>query len=202
MLSQIVRPLVEAQVRLLANSTATASTLSETIAHWLGYLGVEAHVTQLYSQSSVINVTLSVGKPSCCAAVDWQKIVNALQDRQEFSPDKKTVDVSTLDRATLTELSRLLAYLIQMGNPDQDPAWQAIESQLSSLGFEPKLMAAIRSALKVPQSETLLQKLNPDIAAMAFPLAVKIALLDQEVNLAESQVLAALMGQIRLDKIT
>lgn len=196
MLSQIVRPLVETQVRLLANSTATASTLSETIAHWLGYLGVQAHVTQLYSQSDVINVSLSVGKPSCCAGVDWQKIIDALRENQALVPDSKESDRSNLDLATLTELSRLLAYLIQIGNPAQDPVWSDIETQLSSLGFELKLMAAIRSALKIRQSETLLEKLNPDIAAMAFPLAVKIALLDQEVNLAESQVLAALMGQL------
>ena len=39
MLSQIVRPLVQTQVRLLANSQATQVTLTDTIAKWLSYLG-------------------------------------------------------------------------------------------------------------------------------------------------------------------
>ena len=47
MLSQIVRPMVNTQIRLLAKSKATKITLIKTIAKWLSFLGVEAQVTQL-----------------------------------------------------------------------------------------------------------------------------------------------------------
>ena len=52
MLSQIVRPMVRTQIRLLANSQATHTTLVKTITQWLGFLGVQATVTQLTTTAS------------------------------------------------------------------------------------------------------------------------------------------------------
>jgi hypothetical protein len=75
MLSQIVRPLVYAQIRLLANSGVTRKTLIEIIAQWLSYLGVKAVVTHLESRSDQIQVSLSVSKPEGCDRHDWQQII-------------------------------------------------------------------------------------------------------------------------------
>jgi hypothetical protein len=75
MLSQIVRPLVHAQIRLLANSGVTRKSLIEIIAQWLGYLGVRAVVTHLESHSDQIQVSLSVSKPEGCDRHDWQQII-------------------------------------------------------------------------------------------------------------------------------
>ena len=58
MITQIVRPLVENQIRLLANSKTTQDTLSQTIACWLGYIGVRTEVTQLIPNSDRISVEL------------------------------------------------------------------------------------------------------------------------------------------------
>ena len=61
MLSQIVRPMVTTQIRLLSKSKATRATLVKTIAKWLGFLGVEARVTQLETAGNKIKVSLTVG---------------------------------------------------------------------------------------------------------------------------------------------
>jgi hypothetical protein len=78
MLSQIVRPLVHAQIRLLANSGVTRKSLIEIIAQWLGYLGVGAVVTHLESRSDQIQVSLIVNKPEGCDQHDWQQIIRNL----------------------------------------------------------------------------------------------------------------------------
>src|SRR5512146_1988465 len=78
MLSQIVRPMVQTQLRLLANSRATRSTLVSTVAQWLGFLGVRAQVSHLYAESGKIHVTLTVDKPEACDPCDWQQILENL----------------------------------------------------------------------------------------------------------------------------
>ena len=85
MLSEIVRPLVDTQIRRLANSQATDLTLMETIAKWLSYLGVKARVTHLAHQSGRIQVSLTVGKPNSCASDDWQQILHNLDRQQSVS---------------------------------------------------------------------------------------------------------------------
>ena len=52
MLSQIVRPLVQTQIKLLANSQGTQATLIETIVRWLSYLGIRAQVNTLKPDAS------------------------------------------------------------------------------------------------------------------------------------------------------
>ena len=57
MLSQIVRPLVNPQIRLLAKSSkAVRSTLIQTITKWLGFLGVTAKVDRLSTIGNEIQV--------------------------------------------------------------------------------------------------------------------------------------------------
>ncbi len=191
MLSQIVRPMVRTQIRLLANSQATYSTLVTTIAQWLGFLGVQAKVTQLQTHADRIQLSLTVGKPEACDDSDWAKILGNL--------DRSSTSVISESSAKLPppqerKLQRLLAYVIQVGNPNGTVEWDSLEPQLQGLGFDESMLAGIRSALKVPQSlDHLTEDLDADVAAIALSKAVGIALLDRQVNAAEDRALSALL---------
>ena len=193
MLSQIVRPLVDTQIRLLANSQATKKTLAQTISSWLGYLGVRTEVTQLIPNSDRISVSLTVGKPESCAQKDWQKILDNLT---KSSSDLTKSESDNMEMAKLVQLSKLLAYIIQIGLPETEMNWTVLENQLSPLNLDSTTLGAVRSALKVPQSLSAIDKLDPDLAARAFPLAVKIAWMDNQITAAESEALKALLSLI------
>jgi hypothetical protein len=198
MLSQIVRPLVQTQIRLLANSQETRSTLIETIARWLGYLGVRARVTHLAPDCDRIQVCLTVGKPESCDATDWQKILQHLE--QSPQTDKFSLDAyAQMSLSQQSKLARLLAYLIQAGTTEQQPIdWDAISPQLESLNLDETILLGIKSALKVPQSpDQLLKGLDPDLAAIALPTAVSIAWLDRSINQEENSALMALLEAMK-----
>ncbi|XTZ10319.1 MAG: hypothetical protein ACQZ3N_09735, partial [cyanobacterium endosymbiont of Rhopalodia yunnanensis] len=95
------------------------------------------------------------------------------------------------------KLSRLLAYLIQVGIPKDKIDWHEVETQLSPLKLDKSILIRIKSALKVPQSPELLKKLDPDVAASAFPIAVRIAWLDKEINPHENNALSALLAAMK-----
>jgi len=194
MLSQIVRPMVHTQIRLLANSQATRSTLVSTVAQWLGFLGVKAEVTHLDAcDQHNIRISLTVGKPEACDSHDWHKIVSNL------NKTKKDTKLTQLVQPPMTpkqqsKLQRLLAYLIQVGEPEVGVNWDTIYPQLQTLGLDEQMLLGIRCALKVPQSlENLLEGLEPDIAAIALPKAVSIAMFDRQVNPHEDQALMSLL---------
>jgi len=193
MLSQIVRPLVDTQIRLLANSQATKKTLAQTISSWLGYLGVRTEVTQLIPNSDRISVSLTVGKPESCAQKDWQKILDNLTKSPSDLPNAQSEEI---EMAKLVQLSKLLAYIIQAGSSETEFNWNMIENQLSPLNLDTTTLGAVRSALKVPQSMSAIDKLDPDLAARAFPLAVKIAWMDNQITAGESEALKALLSLI------
>jgi hypothetical protein len=194
MLSKIVRPLVETQVRLLANSNTTEKTLAQTVVNWLGYLGVRTEVTQLVPNSDRISVSLTVGKPESCAEEDWQKILENLSGvQQSHIPSPQSEE---LEMAGLIQLSRLLAYVIQIGSPDTEVNSDILEKQLAPLNLDIVTMRAIRSALKVPQSVNVIDKLDPDLAARVFPLVVKIAWMDNQITSKENEALKALLTLI------
>ncbi|MGK7941527.1 MAG: hypothetical protein AB4062_15530 [Crocosphaera sp.] len=196
MLSQIVRPLVNTQVRLLANSQTTQITLVETIARWLGYLGVDAQVTHLSPESDRIHLALKVGKPDSCDEQDWNCILDNL--RSPHRSDNNDLNASDyIDESHQLQIARLLAYLIQISDPDNHITWTAVESQLIPLNLDTSILRGIQSAMKVPQSKDLLEKLDPDVAASAFPIAVKIAWLDQEINSHENHALSALLSAMK-----
>ncbi len=196
MLSQIVRPMVRTQLRLLASSQATRTTLVNTISQWLGFIGVEAHVTNLEAASDQIQVSLRVGKPDGCDPKDWQQIIDNLQANQ--LPDSvlpTTADITSTQRS---KLQRLLAYVIQVGNPDGSYDWDVLQSQLTAMGFDTEMTLGIRSALKVPQNlDTLMEGLDPDVAAIALPKAVSIALFDRQVNAREDKALSGLLDTMK-----
>jgi len=192
MLSQLVSPMVRTQIRLLANSQATRATLMTTIAQWLGFLGVQAQVTHLDTATNQIQVSLTVGKPSACEANDWQKILTNLDQGKAVAPSSPPVMTEQQER----KLQRLLAYMIQAGEPDAN--WEVMAPQLQRLGFEEETLLGIKAALKVPQSlEILMEGLDPDVAAIALSKAVGIALLDRQVNSREDTALTALLEAMK-----
>lgn len=193
MLSQIVRPMVHTQVRLLASCEATRSTLIKTVAQWLGFLGVQAQVTHLDAGvDQKIRISLTVGKPEACDDYDWQQIVYKLHKNASDTEASKITPPITPKQES--KLQRLLAYVIQVGDPDKPVNWEAIAPQLQALGMSESMLLGIKSALKVPQSlEQLMEGLDPDVAAIALPQAVSIALLDRQLNAHEDHALAALL---------
>ncbi|MBW4466271.1 MAG: hypothetical protein KME07_12660 [Pegethrix bostrychoides GSE-TBD4-15B] len=191
MLTQIVRPMVRTQIRLLANSQATYATLVKTISQWLGFLGVQANVTQLQANSRQIQLSLTVGRPESCDEDDWQKILDNLNQ----SNAEQAVPALTPQQER--KLQRLLAYIIQVGNPN-GVNWDILAPQLQTLAFSEETLGGIRAALKVPQSlEQLTEGLDPDIAAVVLSKAVGIALLDRQVNEGEDQALSVLLETMK-----
>ena len=134
---------------------------------------------------------MSVGKPEVCNSLDWQQILHKLHKYERRN--QKQDDFEQIELAQQLQMVRLLACLIQAGQPEEKVSWEVVKPQLSSLELDETLLAGIRSALKIPQSIELIEKLNPDVAARAFPLAVKIAWLDRQVNSQENQALSALL---------
>jgi hypothetical protein len=197
MLSQIVRPMVRTQIRLLANSRATRSTLVSTIAQWLGFLGVQAQVTQLDAASDRISVSITVGKPEACDPHDWAQILQNL--RSATADRNSTPELSLLTtQQQQSKLQRLLAYVIQAGHPNGLASWEVLYPQLKNLGFDDTTLLGIKSALKIPQSlDQLMDGLDADVAAIALPKAVSIALLDRQVNASEDKALSALLDAMK-----
>ena len=194
MLSQIVRPLVRTQIKLLANTRATRSTLIATIAQWLGYLGVQAQVTKLNALSGQIDVALTIGKPEGCDPKDWQQILQNLQQSEQGSHTPK-LQYAEMTAKQQTQLQRLLAHLIQVGAPTNNPVnWDTLYPQIQTLALDEELLHGIKSALKVPQPlDHLLEGLDPNVAELALHQAVSIALLDQHVTPQEDNTLNALL---------
>ncbi len=193
MLTQIVRPMVNTQIRLLAKSKSTRSTLIETIAKWLGFLGVAAKVTQLDSKNGKIQVSITVGKPDTANEEDWQTITQKIGNS-----NSKTAELTTchtlIPSDQKTKYQRILAYAIQMSDPDNSSDWEQVYPQLQILGLEESMLLGIRSALKVPQSiDRLVKDLDADVAALALSQTVSIALLDRQVNPDEYQALNTLL---------
>lgn len=198
MLSQLVRPMVQTQIRLLANSRATRPTLISTVAQWLGFLGVQAQVTALHAEAEQIHITLTVNKPEACESYDWQQIIHNLGSPQApiapYPESHAMIDVSYQER----RVQRLLAYLIQVGNPGEPVHWESLQPQLSAMGFDESTLQGVRAALKVPQClEDLLDGLEPDTAAIALPKAVSLAMMDRQVNPSEDQALTALLQAMK-----
>ena len=195
MLTQIVRPLVDLQIRRLASSQTTYTTLIEAIARWLSYLGVRAQVTYLARQSGKITVSLTVGKPDLCNSEDWQQIL--------YNLDRRSIPcVNGYDRlmpAQRRKLQRLFAYLIQIGhlnknNPDSLP------NLLNNLNLDLFMIKGVKSALKVPQSvDRLLKELEPDVIAVALPQAIEIALLNRQLNSETEAAIFTMLEAVKID---
>ena len=194
MLSQIVRPMVNTQIHLLAKSKATKITLIKTIAKWLGFLGVEAKVTQLNTTGNKIQVSIIVGQPENSDDSDWQKILNNLTQDTSQTTESAIDRLNSIPSDQETKYQRILAYALQMSNPNFSDDWETIQPQLQALGLEERMMLGIKSALKVPQSiDRLIENLDADVAAIALSQAASIALLDRQIDSQEYQVMQTLL---------
>lgn len=189
MLSQIVRPMVRTQIRMLASSQATRDTLIGTVAQWLGFLGVKSQVTHLEGDSDdKIRICLTVDKPEGCDNQDWQQILHNINKTQNRSV------TSQLTPQQQSKLQRLFAYLIQVAEPELRVGWDVRYGQLKALGLDEQMLLGIKSALKIPQSlQQLMQGLDAELAAIALPKAVSIVWLDGQVNPDEDDALTALL---------
>ncbi|GAB4464411.1 MAG: hypothetical protein OHK0037_18360 [Elainellaceae cyanobacterium] len=197
MLTQIVRPMVRTQLRLLASSQSTRATLVNTIAQWLGFLGVEARVTEIDAASDKIQVSLVVGKPEACDSHDWEQILRNLEESERASGAEPAEPIA-LTAQQQSKLQRLLAYVIQAGSPDAKVVWDDVLPQLRNLGYEEEMLLGIRSALKIPQSlEVLTDGLDADLAAIALPKAVSLSMLDRRVTASEDRALSALLEAMK-----
>lgn len=195
MLSQIVRPMVTTQIRLLAKSRATRITLIKTIAKWLGFLGVHAEVTQLDTAGDKIKVSITVGQPESSEDEDWQQILQNLKDNSAPETEQFPINSCPIPFEQQTKYQRILAYAIQMNDPNRATDWEEIYPQLKLLGLEESILLGIKSALKVPQSlDRLVKNLDADVAAIALSQTASIALLDRKVNAEEYQALQILLN--------
>lgn len=205
MLTQIVRPMVRTQVRLLANCQATRLTLIHTISKWLGFLGVKAEVTQLDSSpDKKITISLTVEQPESCDNQDWQQIVDGVKTEENQINSQEITATEPTQRMTTKQqgkLQRLLAYVIQAGEPNRKVNWEEIYPNLQELGLDEQMLQGIRSALRIPQPiDLLIEELEPDVAAIALPLAMNIALLDRQVNSSEDYALSSLLQVMKPSK--
>ncbi|WP_144864114.1 hypothetical protein [Hyella patelloides] len=185
--------MVTTQIRLLAKSKATRATLVTTIARWLGFLGVQAKVTQLNAAGDKIKVSITVGQPDSSEDSDWQQILQNLS-RNTSETEESLINSASIPANQETKYQRILAYAIQMSNPNDATDWEQIYPHLQLLGLEESMLLGVKSALKVPQSlDRLVKDLDADVAAVALSQTASIALLDRKVNAEEYQVLQTLL---------
>jgi len=161
-------------------------------------LGVEAHVTHLNARSNQIQLSIIVCQPDGCDPHDWEQIIRNLEQSKHLDGVTSSLAITPQQQS---KLQRLLAYVIQAGAVDSSNnkvVWDELLPQLRGLGFEEETLLGIRSALKVPQSlEQLLEGLDADVAAIALPKAVSLAMLDRQVNASEDKALTALLDAIK-----
>lgn len=139
-----------------------------------------------------IRICLTVGKPEACDQNDWEKILYNL-NKNAFNQEESKITPPMTPKQE-RKLQRLLAYVIQVGSTEQVVNWEGIAPQLQTLGLNQEMLLGIKSALKVPQClDQLIEGIEPDLAAIALPQAVSIALLDRQVNAGEDDALAALL---------
>ena len=134
MLSSILRPMVNTQIKLLAKSAATRSTLVNIIAKWLGFLGVQAKVTQLDTVGEKIQVSLTVSQPEASADEDWQSIVQNLKSSNS-TIEELELKGSKIPTPQESKYQRVLAYAIQISNQDGSVDWEDVYPKLKLTAF-------------------------------------------------------------------
>ena len=193
MLSSFLRPMVNTQIKLLAKTLATRSTLVNVIAKWLGFLGVQAQVTHLDTVGEKIQVSLTVSQPEGSTDEDWQSIVQNLKSSNSTTEELE-LKGSKIPPQQESKYQRILAYAIQISNQDGSVDWSDVYPKLKLMGIEESMLVGIKSALKVPQDiDRLVKSLDADVAAIALSQVANIALFDQQVTPEESRVLQTLI---------
>ncbi len=193
MLTSIVRPMVKAQIKLLAQTQATKITLVKIIAKWLEFLGVSAQVTHLDTAEGKIQVSLIVSQPEASEHQDWQRIIENINNSKTPQSELES-EVFQIPTQQQNKYQRLLAYAIQINHSEGIVHWESIYPKLQLLGIEESVIRGIKTALKVPQDiERLVKDLDAEVAAIALSQTATIALFDQHINPEEYRVLQRLI---------
>ncbi|HIK44562.1 MAG TPA: hypothetical protein IGR64_06690 [Leptolyngbyaceae cyanobacterium M65_K2018_010] len=197
MLVQLVRPLVRTQVQLLSQSPSASTKLVGMVAQWLGYLGIQAEVTQLQAAGERIQVSLCVGKPEQCTEAEWQRILDNLNQPRETDAEFPWLAYSAMTPAQQSKVHRLLASVLQAGGQANSEDWQNLRPQLAAFGLEEPMLLGIQAALKAPlPMELLVEQLEPEVAAFVISKAIGIALMDRQISPAEDVALKALLNAL------
>lgn len=197
MLVQLVRPLVRTQVQMLSQAQSAGTKLVGMVAQWLGYLGIHAEVTQLQTEGDTIQVSLRVGKPEQCTEMEWQKILDNLNQDQDTSANASALTYATMSPAQQSKAQRLLASVLQASGQNPLADWPDLASRLKALGLEDAMLHGVQSALKAPMPMALLvEQLEPEVAAFVLSKAINIALMDNSISPDEDTALKALLDAL------
>lgn len=198
MLVQLVRPLVRSQVQMLSQTPSAGTKLVGMVSQWLGYLGIHAEVTHLHTDGDRIQVSLRVGKPEQCSEPEWRQILANLHQGSHGNGIDSTLTYASLSQSQQNQVHRLLACVLQAGNDNLVASWDHLRPQLLAMGFNDAMLQGIQSATKVSMPMALLvEGLDPEVATFALSKAISIALIDQQINRAEDDVLKTLLDAIQ-----
>lgn len=198
MLVQLVRPLVRSQIQLLARTSAADSKLMGMVAQWLGYLGVQAEVTQLKTEGELIQVSLKVSRPEQCTETEWAQILTNLTRGHRPQDETTGVTYQTMSSAQRSKVHRLLACVLRASNENLIAEWSQIQAQLLETGIDSEMLNELRVAVRVPTSmELLVADLEPEVASFALSKAIAIALMDQQITHAEDNALKTLLDALQ-----
>ncbi len=196
MLDRLVRPLVRTQVQILAQTQSASARLMSMISQWLGYLGVQADVTQLRTTEGRIQISVAVGKPDQCSDYEWNEILRNINQSCAIGADTG-LTYAQLPAAQQTKVAHLLALVIQAGNPEIKQDWEQLKPSLLAFNLEPALLIDIQNALQETLTlDLLLENLEPEVAAFVLSRAIGIVLIDQQINAHEDTMLKALYSVV------
>ena len=197
MLDRLVRPLVRTQIQLLAQTQSASSRLTGMVSQWLGYLGVKADVTQLNTDDGRIQISLAVGKPEQCSDHEWCQILTNIERHNGSASNGAELTYGEMTQTQQSKVHRLLASVIQAGDKNALQSWDSLQPKLAAMGMNEHMLVNICSALKVPAIlDSLLEDLEPEVAAFVLSKAVSIALIDREINQEEDNVLKSIYGAL------
>ncbi len=197
MLDRLVRPLVRTQIQLLTQSQSANARLTGMVSQWLGYLGVEANVTQLHTVQGRMQISLAVCKPDQCSEHEWGQILTNIERHNGPADNGTELTYGEMSREQQNKVHRLLASVIQAGDKNAVQSWDSLQPRLSAMGMTETMLVNIKSAMKVPAMlDSLLQDLEPEVAAYVLSKAIGIALLDREINQDEDTVLKSIYRAI------
>jgi hypothetical protein len=187
---------------MLANHPAAESQLVNMVAQWLGYLGVQAEVTQIGTEGDRIQVALKVGKPEQCTTPEWEKILQNLTRAQAEGGAGTELTYATMTSTQQGKVHRLLACVLRASYDNLVEDWDILQPQLQLLGLEPALLEQVQSAIRVPTPiQLLVEDLEPEVAAFALSKAIHIALMDRQISAAEDDTLKTLLQALEQQPI-
>lgn len=197
MLDRLVRPLVRTQIQLLTQSQSANARLTGMVSQWLGYLGVKADVTQLNTVQGRIQISLAVCKPDQCSEHEWGQILTNIQQTNGAASNGAELTYGEMSQEQQSKVHRLLASVIQAGDKNAAQSWDSLQPRLATMGMNETMLVNIKSAMKVPAIlDSLLQDLEPEVAAFVLSKAIGIALIDREINQDEDAVLKSIYRAI------